>query len=887
MNSLTLEKTSISNFDADNATPMMKQYLEIKAAHPEYLLFYRMGDFYELFFDDAIKAASVLDIALTRRGKHEGVDIPMCGVPFHSSEPYLEKLIKSGFKVAICDQMEDPTEAKKRGHKAVVRREVTRVVTPGTITEESLLESKRSNYLCSIVYKKQKLSLSWVDISTGDFFVCSSSENNLYNDLSRISPKEILISETTLNIKAISQTLSDWKSCLSIYSESFFESPKAERIIKNYYNASTIESFGNFTEGEVAAIGSLLEYVELTQKGKMPRLMVPKNFIHASYLAIDAATQKNLELFSTLSGEYKGCLLSVIDKTATNFGARLLYSYLAAPLINSKQINRRLDAVEFFINHKELSEKLRAIFEKTHDMERALSRLHLGRGGPRDLLVIRESLLSAFQISEILEFSNATFPEEIANCISELGNHTDLVQLLRDALNDQVVMLVRDGGFIRDGFNATLDNYRQIKKNSEESRIKLRDKYREETSIPTLKVGDNNLIGFYIEVTSQHLKKIPDSFIHRQSMAGATRYTTPELREIESKIINARDLALKLEIDLFYELVKQILDKSDNLYKTSHSLAKLDVFLSLAILAEENKYSRPTVDDTLAFKIVDGRHPVVEQALKNQQQEIISNHCDLAETQQLWIITGPNMAGKSTFLRQNALIAILSHIGSFVPAQYAHIGHIDKIFSRVGASDDIAKGRSTFMVEMVETAAILHQSTYRSLVILDEIGRGTATYDGLSIAWAVVEHLHDINKCRGLFATHYHELTGLSQNLKRLSCWSMKIREWQDKIIFLYEIQKGSADKSYGVHVAKLAGLPTSVTTRAEHILEHIRQSKSQKKIENISDTLPLFSSSKKIPTTNSEIINFISDININETSPREALNYLFKIKEMAEKSEN
>jgi len=870
---------------ADNSvTPMMRQYLAVKAQYPDYLLFYRMGDFYELFFDDALKAAAALDIALTRRGKHENADIPMCGVPHHSADSYLEKLIKSGFKVVIAEQMESPQLAKKRGAKAVIRREVVRIITPGTLTEDTLLDGKKSNFLCAIAAHDGKVSVAWIDISTGDFFCSDSSKQNLISDLARISPKEILIPAKLWNSPEYSSLLQEWKPAISDYADNIFEFSRAERRLKTFFNALSLEVFGKFSKHEICAAGALLEYIDLTQQGKMPRISAPRNQVRENFMAIDQSTRRNLEIFSNLNGDYKGSLLSVIDRCSTGFGARLLAGYLAAPLLDPAAINQRLDAVQFFHKHETLRINLRAHLVRAMDMERALSRLSLGRGGPRDLIMIRQTLEEALKISGLLEFSGHDLPPLIKTSLAQMDDNVELIESLNMALEDYAPFHARDGGFIRAGYNAALDNIRRFREQGEAIKTELRDKYRGETGIVNLKVGENNLIGFFIEVSAQHLGKVPDSFIHRQTMSGAARYTTPELREIENRIVNAKEQALGLEIELFAGLVAETLKKSEEISLTAQALAVIDVACGLAELAAENNYNRPEIDNSLAFAIEGGRHPVVE-ALNKGKINLVPNDCNLEKENRLWVLTGPNMAGKSTFLRQNALIAVLAQIGSFVPATAAHIGVVDRLFSRVGASDNLARGQSTFMVEMVETATILNQATAKSLVILDEIGRGTATYDGLSIAWAVVEYLHNTNKSRGIFATHYHELTGLCGELPSLACRTMKVKEWDGKIVFLYEVAPGSADKSYGIHVAEFAGLPKQVTERANDILKKL-EDKPVPKITKVKEELDLFSRKvQDISNQNRELITRIKDkigkIPLDSISPRDAINILYDIKDI------
>ncbi len=868
---------------SSSATPMMQQYLAIKDAHPDCLLFYRMGDFYELFFDDALEASAVLGIALTKRGKHESQDIPMCGVPYHSSENYLHKLIRYGFKVAICEQMESPEEAKKRGYKAVVRREVVRIVTPGTLTEEMLLEAKSANYLVALTRAEGLLALAWIDISTGEFGVNSTSPTTLSADLSRLSPKEILLPDMLMEEATLKPVLDEWKTALTPHVANFFDSVRAELRLKSLFNVVTLESFGNFSRAEIAACGAVLEYVHLTQKGAMPRLERPSKVPNDRFMVIDTATRRNLELTTTLSGHSKGSLLSIIDKTLTNTGGRLLQRYLAAPLTDSMAINTRLDMVALLVEHDGLRTALRQALHAVPDMERALARLAVNRGGPRDLLALRQGIEQALAIAEVLECAGLEAPVAIlAECIHHLDGHEPLAMELRQALQDEVGMFARDGDFVRPHYNAKLDQLRDIRDHSRERMNALKAHYREETGIPSLKIEHNNVIGYYIEVTPQHTPKMTDaSFIHRQTMASGVRYTTEALRALESESINAKEHILRLELEIFAHLAEQVLAHADTLSLMAGALATLDVMTALAELAVEHGYSRPYIDNSLCFTIVKGRHPVVEAA--QSQGRFIANSCNLAEEQRVWLLTGPNMAGKSTYLRQNALIAILAQMGSFVPADHAHIGVIDRLFSRVGAADDLARGHSTFMVEMVETATILNQATRRSLVILDEIGRGTATFDGLSIAWACLEYIHDTITARALFATHYHELTRLALKLPALRNHSMRVQEWQGNVIFLHEVMEGAADRSYGIHVARLAGLPERVTARAEAVLAMLQASEAGQRIENLVDDLPLFAKiqpgNANQPLKPSAVDSLLETVSVDELSPKEALDMLYKLK--------
>jgi DNA mismatch repair protein MutS len=857
---------------------MMKQFISIKKTHLDYLLFYHMGDFYELFFDDAVKAARALDIALTKRGTHAGEDIPMCGVPHHSSEQYLQKLIKKGFKVAVCEQMENPAEAKKRGAKSVVRREVTRIITPGTLTEDSLLEASNSNYLAALSKVQGEIAIAWADISTGSFEVTHvSDENAVASELSRLSPKELLLADSWFDNRAFIGKIEDWRSILTPHVNSIFDSSRAERQLKEFFKLDTIAAFDLKSRAEVSACGALLEYVELTQKENLPRLKYPHHFSTSQHMQLDGATRKNLELGATLNGDFQGSLLSVIDRTVSNSGARLLRKQLAAPLLDKCAINNRLDMVEYFIKNQETRHQIKRELSRIPDIERALSRIYIGRAGPRDLLVIRAGLYGASNILGIFESADKKqLPDSLASIITQIDPKDSLIDLLSEALRDETPILARDGGFVRDGYNPSLDEFRNAQSRSKELKEELCDVYKNLTGVDRLKIGDNNLIGLYIEVSTQHIDKMPDEFVHRQTLANAVRYSTPELKELENKIINAEHSALLLELEIFDKLIAEVIGQSEALSLIAQALSSLDVASSLAEIAEERDYCRPNLENSTELEIKNARHPVVERFLHD---DFIQNDCELHDGQKLLLLTGPNMAGKSTYLRQNAIIIIMAQMGAFVPAEIANIGIVDRVFSRVGAADDLARGQSTFMVEMVETATILNNATKSSFVILDEIGRGTATYDGLSIAWAVVEYLHNISKCRSLFATHYHELTSLPDKLDDMSCFTVQVKEWEDKIIFLHKVIAGTADRSYGIHVGKLAGLPKEVTDRADEVLKLIQNKDGKDTSQKLAEELPLFASSPTAPTKPSAVEEMLGEINPDSLTPREALDALYKLK--------
>jgi DNA mismatch repair protein MutS len=872
-------------------TPMMVQYLAIKRAHPDGLLFYRMGDFYELFFDDAVAASRALDITLTKRGKHLGADIPMCGVPVHSHQTYLVRLIRRGFKVAVCEQVEDPAEAKKRGNKAVVRREVVRVVTRGTLTEDALLDARRHNYLVACAEVRGALGLAWIDVSTGSFHTQPVAAEGLGAALARLEPGELLVSETLIQKPSLFEILAEWKDSLTPLPASRLDSENGRKRLETLYGVKTLDAFGGFSRAEVAAGGALVDYVELTQKGRLPRIAPPRRLAGDAVMEIDAATRRNLELTESFAGGRRGSLLGVIDRTVTGAGARLLAARLGAPLTDPAAIDGRLDMVQFFVEGEPVRGSVRRLLKRCPDMERALSRLTLGRGGPRDLAAVRDGLALTAEMREALDTVGlAGAPSGIGACITDLGHHGEIVDRLARALGAELPVAARDGGFIAKDYVPELDELRALRDESRRLITNLQKRYAGETRIPTLKVRHNNVLGYFIEVPAKQADKVPagvdEPFIHRQTMASAVRYTTVELGELEGRIARAADHALALELKLFEDLVGEVSRRADTVAAAASALAALDVASALAQLAADRRYCRPVVDNSRDFEIKAGRHAVVEAALEETQEgAFVANDCHLTDDGRLWLLTGPNMAGKSTFLRQAALIAVLAQTGAYVPAAAARVGVVDRLFSRVGAADDLARGRSTFMVEMVETAAILNQAGPSALVILDEIGRGTATFDGLSIAWAVVEHLHDVNRCRALFATHFHELTALSSKLPALACHTMRVKEWQGDVVFLHEVAPGAADRSYGIHVGQLAGLPGNVVARAEQVLGILEKSEHSSGVTRLADDLPLFAAAvDQGPDTGdaggpSPLEDALSEIRPDELSPREALEVLYRLK--------
>ncbi len=884
---------------AARVTPMMEQYLEIKAANPGLLLFYRMGDFYELFFEDAEIASRALGIMLTKRGKHQGLDIPMCGVPVERSDDYLHRLIAQGHRVAVCEQMEDPAAARARGNKSVVRRDVVRLVTPGTLTEDTLLDARTNNYLLAVARARgstggDRIGLAWIDISTSEFIVTECASGELATTLARINPNEVLVTDALYGDTDVGPLLRELPAVTPL-TRDFFDSSTAERRLCDYFAVATMDGLSAMSRLEATAAAAAVTYIDRTQVGRRPPLSPPAREAAGTTMAIDPATRANLELTRTLSGERRGSLLDAIDCTVTSAGSRLLAQRLAAPLTDSGAIARRLDAVAAFVADAAVRDDIRTTLRAAPDMSRALARLSVGRGGPRDLAGLRDGVLAAdAALTQLLRLDDPS--PEIATVMEALRRPTrELAREFERALAEQLPLIKRDGGFVREGYEAALDETRNLRDASRLVVAAMQARYAEETGVKGLKIRHNNVLGYFVEVTAQHGDKLMTpplnaTFIHRQTLAGQVRFTTAELGEIEARIANAGDRALGLELEIFEKLCALAMAANEDLRAAAHAFALLDVTTALAKLAIDDNYVRPEVDTSLGFAIEAGRHPVVEQALKRAGQPFIANACDLSpgpgqSSGQIWLITGPNMAGKSTFLRQNALIALLAQIGSFVPATRARIGIIDRLFSRVGAADDLARGRSTFMVEMVETSVILNQASERSLVILDEIGRGTATFDGLSIAWAAIEHLHESNRCRALFATHYHELTALSVKLPRMFNATVRVKEWQGDVVFLHEVLPGSADRSYGIQVAKLAGLPPSVIARAKSVLAKLEAQDRGQTARALADDLPLFAvpsraAPEPAPLSETEkLIEALKALHPDEMSPREALEALYALK--------
>ena len=895
-------------------TPMMRQFLEIKAANPDCLLFYRMGDFYELFFDDAEVASRALGITLTTRGKHLGEDIPMCGVPVHAADDYLQRLIALGHRVAVCEQMEDPAEARKRGSKSVVRRDVVRLVTPGTLTEDNLLDSRRNNFLAALARLRaggdEGFALAWADISTGEFGVAEAALSELPALIARVDPGELLVSDALYDDPALRELWRDQRAAVTPLPTAVFDSTAAERRLREYFDVATLDGFGPLNRAEIAAAGSVIAYVDRTQVGGRPPLSPPARETRGAVMAIDPATRANLELTTTLSGERRGSLSSAVDRTVTAAGGRELARRLASPLTDPATIADRHEAVAWFVETAAERRAVRDVLRAAPDIARSRARIVVGRGGPRDLGAIRDGIEAAHALSaRLTEALGLDAPAALADIAARLVAPDKAVfEELRLALVETPPPQRRDGGFVRPGFAEELDQARDLRDESRKVVAGLQVKYQDETGIKSLKVRHNNVLGYFVEVTAQHAGRmtaepLSATFFHRQTLANQVRFSTSELADLEGRIATAAERAMALEADIFDALCERVIADGAALEAASAALGELDVHAGFAELAVERDYVRPAMADDMSFDIAGGRHPVVEQALaRDGGGPFVANDCDLSpplhedgqpdDGGRILLVTGPNMAGKSTFLRQNALIAVLAQTGAFVPAERARIGIVDRLFSRVGAADDLARGRSTFMVEMVETAAILNQAGPRALVILDEIGRGTATFDGLSIAWATIEHLHEVNRCRALFATHYHELTALSETQVRLSNATVRVKEWKGEVVFLHEVVPGAADRSYGIQVAKLAGLPPAVVSRAREVLEQLEETDRRAGAAGIIDDLPLFASHVKQAASHaagpaaapqaSALAERLATASPDELTPLQALELLYELKALA-----
>ena len=877
-------------------TPFMAQYLSIKADHPGALLFFRMGDFYELFFEDAVEAARILDITLTARGEHDGKPIPMAGVPYHAAEGYLARLIKAGCRVAVCEQIESPAEAKKRGSKAIVQRAVVRIVTPGTLTEDALLPARQGQALAAIAFTGAgEVGLAVCDVSTGAFDLAAVPAGQLGEALLAWPVSELVVAAEDADRQPVRELREFLPAAMTERPGRAATAKAGEALLKEIFGIAALDALGDFSRAELAAAGLLLDYVKLTQAGAPIRLRAPRRPEAAGSLLIDPATRASLEIDRSIGGGRDGTLLAAIDRTVTAPGARLLAARLARPSRSAEEITSRQDAVSHLLGDGRLLDDVRGRLKSAPDLERAATRLALGRGGPRDLLALARAVLCGAEAAGLL---GENLPARLADLAATLGlagapSVRAFAEDIARALIDAPPVLAREGGFVAEGWDAGLDEVRALRDSSRRVIAQLQAKYAGETGIGALKVKFNNVLGYFIEVPAAKadpMLRAPLSaaFIHRQTMAGAVRFSTHELADLAGRIGRAEDEAKSREAAIFETFCARAEALAGPLAIIAAALAELDVAASHAVWASEVGAVRPEIDARPVFESRGLRHPVVEAALKKDGKGFTAN--DLAldaggeAAPRFLLVTGPNMAGKSTYLRQAALAVILAQAGGFVPAASFRLGLADRVFSRVGASDDLARGRSTFMVEMVETAAILNQATPDSFVILDEVGRGTATWDGLAIAWAAAEHLHDTNRCRAIFATHYHELTELAERLSGAANASLKAREWKQELIFLHEVQPGPADRSYGVQVAKLAGLPRSAVARAGQILKQLEAGPSA------AETLPLFAAVAEDPAPElspeaAALIEAVSAADPDNLTPREALELVYRLKEIAARS--
>ena len=874
----------------EDLTPMMQQYMETKKQYPDCILFYRLGDFYEMFFEDAITASRELELTLT--GKACGLEerAPMCGVPYHAVETYLTRLVNKGYKVAIGEQMEDPRLAK-----GLVKREVIRIVTPGTNLNVQSLEESKNNFLMSVVYTPNKIGISVADVTTGDYYLTEVDDLKKLNDeLMKYEPSEIIHNEAFMvSGFDIEGLRSKYRISVNALEPHMFDDECCKRVLLKHFKVNTLIGLGieDFPMGMLAA-GALLQYLYETQKTDLAHFTHIYPYLTNKYMLLDSATRRNLELTETLRDKQKrGSLLWVLDKTKTAMGGRLLRSMIEQPLIDKNEMERRLDAIEELNMDSVSRDELREYLNPIYDLERLLSKVTYKTANPRDFIAFRNSLEMLPAIKKVLKsFSK----EELMGIENDIDGLEDVYELIRSSIEEEPPVTIREGGMIKDGFDETIDMLRNAKRDGKQWLAELEEQDRERTGIKNLRIKYNKVFGYYFEVTNSYQHLVPEDYIRKQTLANAERYTTPRLKELEDTILNAEDKLTALEYDLFCKIRESIAMELERIQRTAKAIARLDVFASLSLVSERNHYVRPKLNEKGVIDIKDGRHPVVEQMITNDlfiaNDTFLDNgnHC-------ISVITGPNMAGKSTYMRQTALIVLLAQIGCFVPARTANIGIVDRIFTRVGASDDLASGQSTFMVEMNEVANILRNATADSLLILDEIGRGTSTFDGLSIAWAVIEHISNqkLLGAKTLFATHYHELTELEGKMSNVNNYCIAVKEVGDDIVFLRKIIKGGADRSYGIQVAKLAGVPDMVIDRAKEIVEQLTDNDITEKIQSITvdvkgdvkttkqpklDEVDLMQMSLFDTVTDEDVIKELMEIEVNTLAPIDALNALYRL---------
>ena len=868
---------------------MMQKYLETKEQNKDCILFYRLGDFYEMFFDDALIASKELELTLTGKNCGQEERAPMCGVPYHAVEGYLNKLVSKGYKVAICEQVEDPKFAK-----GLVKREVTRIVTPGTNIDMQALEESRNNYLMSIVYIADQYGISVADITTGDYFVTEvSTQRKLMDEIYKFAPTEIICNEAFF-VCGIDLEELKYKLGVTIYSLEpwYFDDEACVKILKEHFQVNSLDGFGlkDYECGTISA-GSLMQYLYETQKNSLAhmRKLIPYNV--STYMLLDSSTRRNLELTETLRDKQKrGSLLWVLDKTKTAMGARALRSFVEQPLIEKQQINARLDAVSALKDQAIVREELREYLNPIYDLERLMSKISYKSANPRDLIAFANSLEMLPYIKQLLgEFKSGLLSE----LYEKLDPLEDVYKLIHDSIDEEPPITIKEGGIIRAGYHETIDSLRNAKTEGKNWLAQLEAEDRERTGIKNLRIKYNRVFGYYFEVTNSFKDLVPDDYIRKQTLTNAERYTTEKLKELEDTILNAEDKLFSLEYDIFCEIRDQIAAQVARVQETAKAIASIDAFASLAVVAERNHYCRPKINEKGVIEIKEGRHPVVENMIASDMFVANDTYLDNGN-ERISIITGPNMAGKSTYMRQTALIVLLAQIGSFVPAKAANIGIVDRIFTRVGASDDLASGQSTFMVEMTEVANILRNATAKSLLILDEIGRGTSTFDGLSIAWAVIEYISNpkLLGAKTLFATHYHELTELEGKLSAVSNYCIAVKEQGDNIVFLRKIVKGGADRSYGIQVAKLAGVPDMVIERAKELVEELSENDITASVKSIAeeskggkkaaskklDEVDLAQMSLFDTVKDDDIIRELKELDLNNLTPMDALNTLSQL---------
>lgn len=868
-------------------TPMMRQYLQIKEKMKDTILFFRLGDFYEMFFDDAKIASKILGITLTSRESGKGNKVPLAGIPYHAADGYISRLIKAGKKVAICEQMEDPKLAK-----GIVKREIIRTITPGTILNPSLLEDKVHNYLCAINKNNNKIGFSFIDPSTGEFKVTElSNPAALFIELTRITPQECLVPNSYQEDEFITKL--GHETTITFQDDWLFNHSSATNLLCELFGTSSLDGFGceNLVLG-IGAAGAIVHYLKETQRSALTYVNKIIPYTTADFMILDAATLKNLELTKTSrSGEKTGSLIWVLDKTCTAMGGRLLRTWIQQPLINVEKIVYRQQGVVELVENTKLRNELSSFLKNIHDIERLISRLDTGLANARDLIALKESLKIIPSIKGKLNSQNSKIIKDI---VADLEDLSDVSELIEKVIVDAPPLSLRDGGLIKTGYFQELDDLRRISKDAKNWFVKFQQDEIKRTKINSLKVGYNKVFGYFIEVTNPNLALVPPDYIRKQTLTNAERFITPQLKEFETKILTAQDKIVELEYEIFLKVRQQVIAEVKRIQKVANAIALLDVLLSLAQVAVENDYVLPEINNEKSISIKDGRHPVVEKVLVGERFVANDTFID-AESEQILIITGPNMAGKSTYIRQVALIVLMAQIGSFIPASKANIGIVDRIFTRIGASDELAKGQSTFMIEMIETANILNNSTPKSLLILDEVGRGTSTFDGVSIAWAVAEYIHNNKQvqARTLFATHYHELTQLEFALERVKNYNIAVKEWNDKIIFLRKIVKGGTDRSYGIQVAQLAGLPTEVIKRATEILSSLEMSSIAENSPFIQEVgTPKLTAVKPhdIPhpiqltlfePESHRVVEALKELDLDKITPLEAMNKLNELKKM------